>query len=389
MKKIKPIPLVAGTWLCLFFLFLPFPTELIPELGSVLTKVFVPVTHVISDTNEIILSDTYSFSDSIHLYIQTALLGCLALLISFGISRYRKTVQLLPWLRLALSFILAFFLIKYGLEKWTRLQFPVPPPNILHAEVGSLDKDILFWSLMGTSKTYAFFMGLSEIIAGLLLFFRRTRFLGGYIALGIFANVFALNLGFDITVKLLSLGLLMTSFFVVTPSLIPVVQLLAGKSANLVEHDTVSLRPVVHRFLKGFAITLILLECIFPLFDRTFSPVNPKTLNHQTYKIISTQNYPENIAPIQYKRLHFHPHGFLITETNDGVFESHPIRLPEGSNQFKLSTTQTTISVKREGDEWLFLEDKTLLWRCKRVRNESLPLLQDDFHWTVEGMLPE
>ncbi len=295
----------------------------------------------------------------------------------------------MPWLRAILSFVLAFFLIKYGLEKWTRLQFPTPPPNILHAEVGTLDKDILFWSLMGTSKAYAGFMGFIEILAGLLLFLRKTRLIGGFLALGIFANVFALNVGFDITVKLLSLALLLTSLYIVAPSLRSLYQLLSASEVAPIRQPSAELKPMLHRLLKGVAIALILLECALPLFDKNFSAPTEKSLNHQTYAVVATQHYPEGIAPLSYKHLHFHPYGFLITETFDGQFQSYAIQLPEGSNQFKLNKTGQSIEVIRNGNDWIFTQNNQLLWRCKRVKNETLPLLQDDFHWTVEGMLPK
>ncbi|GAB5418305.1 MAG: hypothetical protein Crog2KO_24050 [Crocinitomicaceae bacterium] len=335
------------------------------------------------------LSDTYSFSDSLHLYVQTAFLGGFAAIISFVLLRKDKVKQIVPWLRTILAFILAFLLIKYGLEKWTQLQFPAPPPNILHSEVGTLDKDILFWSLMGTSKAYAGFMGFVEIFAGLLLFFRKTRLIGGFFALGIFANVFALNVGFDITVKLLSLALLLTSLYIITPSLRSLYQLLSSKEVDPIQSRHIEIKPIMHRLLKGVAVTLILLECILPLFDKNFSIPSDKSLNHQTYAVVATQHYPDGIAPLNYKHLHFHPHGFLITETFDGQFQSYPIQHPEGANQFKLNKSSHAIVVVRNGDEWIFIQKNQLLWRCKRVRNEALPLLQDDFHWTVEGMLPK
>lgn len=363
--------------------------ELLPDVGEWLTQIFLPITQSISGADLDVLSDTYSFSDSIHIYLQTTMLGMLASAVVLLLIRKEKAQSLLPWLRAILSFVLAFFLIKYGLEKWTRLQFPSPPPNILHAEVGTLDKDILFWSLMGTSKAYAGFMGFIEIIAGILLFFRRTRYIGGFVAMGVFMNVFALNIGFDITVKLLSLALLLTSVYIVTPVLHPIFQLLSSKTVDPIQHSDIKIRPVMHRFLKGFAITLIILECALPLFDKNFSGPTEKSLNHQTYAVIATQQYPDGIAPLHYKHLHFHPQGFLITETFDGQFQSHPIRLPEGANQFKLTESKSVIKVIRNGDEWLFTQKNQLLWRCKRVKNEALPLLRDNFHWTVEGMLPK
>jgi len=388
LEKIKPIPLAAGTWLCLFFLFLPFPLDIAPEIGTHITKLFLPFTKSLSATSAETLASTHSFSDSIHLYLQSALLGILAIAIVLVLTRIKKAHLALSWIRTVITFIIGFFLLKYGIEKWTRLQFPLPPPNILHAEAGSLDKDILFWSLMGSSKVYAGFMGFIEILAGTLLFFRKTRFIAGYIALGVFANVLALNIGFDITVKLLSLGLLLGSFFIIAPSIKPLFQLLSAQSISPVELETIEIKPLLHRALKGFAVTLIIIECLWPVMNRSQSEFNPKAINHQTFSIVQTEKCPDGIPQQEYKRLHFHPNGFLITETFDGEFQSYPIRIPHGSNQFKFSNGNH-VRALRQGDEWLFVNGNQLLWRCKRVPNEDLPLLQDKFHWTVESMIPE
>jgi hypothetical protein len=213
--------------------------------------------------------------------------------------------------------------------------------------------------------------------------------IGGYLALGVFANVFALNLGFDITVKLLSFALLMTALFIVSPSLKSIIALLASKDTARIEIPKIMLSPIRKRIIKGFAISLIILECALPLFDQNSNMPSSQSLNHQTFAVTMTQRLPDNMPNRNYKHLHFHPQGFLITETFEGEFQSYPIRLPEGANQFKFTGSQKTIKVIQNGNEWLFTQKNQLLWRCKRVKNESLPLLQDNFHWTVEGMLPK
>lgn len=361
--------------------------DIIPEVGTYLSPLFLPLTENISSAPSEVLKNTYSFSDSIHLYLQTAILGCVALIFVWILVRTRKAQNVLPWMRLAITFVLSFFLLKYGIEKWTRLQFPVPPPNILHAETGSLDKDILFWSLMGTSSIYAGFMGFIEIVAGILLFAKKTRTIGGFLALGVFTNVLALNMGFDITVKLLSLGLLGSAIFIVSPSIKPLFQLLSYKEVQPIAPDIIQINPIFRRALKGFAVTLIVLECTYPIIDRSQEAFDPQTIQHQTFAIIQTEKCPNGIPQREYKQLHFHPHGYLITETYDGQFKSYPAQISIGANQFKLGNHR--ITVMRQNHEWLFSEGKQLLWRCRRVANENLPLLQDNFHWTVESMIPE
>ena len=57
---------------------------------------------------------------------------------------------------------------------------------------------------MGYSTTYQMFAGAMEVVAGLLLLNRKTVTLGLLVASGVFANVLAMNLSYDIPVKIFS-----------------------------------------------------------------------------------------------------------------------------------------------------------------------------------------
>lgn len=358
----------------------------VPELGSLLTTIFLPLTQGLTGAESELILSTYKFSDSQHLYVQTVSLGLFALFISVLLSaRFRE--KLLPWLRTSVAYILTFFLLKYGIEKWTYLQFPVPPPNILHAEVGSLDKDILFWSLMGTSKVYAGFMGAIEIIAALLLLSGKTRLIGGYISFGVFLNILALNTGFDITVKLLSFTLLMCAFYIISDSMKPLVQFLTSSTLHPISTKKLQLTPPFKRLLKAVVLLVIILESILPVLNRPRNTFASNNISSQSFVIKDSHVLPNCFQGFAFERIHINSSGFLVAETNDGNFHSFTIHLIDGSNSFKLIDEQVAINVKKHGNDWLFSKGDTLVWRCERIKNEALPLLQDSFHLTVEGMV--
>jgi hypothetical protein len=75
----------------------------------------------------------------------------------------------------------------------------------------------LLWSFMGYSKIYNLFTGLVEMAGGTLLFIPRLATLGALISVGAMANVFMLNLGYDVNVKLYSLNLLLMGIYLLTP----------------------------------------------------------------------------------------------------------------------------------------------------------------------------
>ena len=73
----------------------------------------------------------------------------------------------------------------------------------------------LLWSFMGYSVPYNIFTGAVEMLGGILLFVPRLVTLGGLVAAAATANVFMLNMSYDVSVKLYSFHLLAMSVFVV------------------------------------------------------------------------------------------------------------------------------------------------------------------------------
>src|SRR5205085_9499653 len=110
-------------------------------------------------------------------------------------------------------YYLCLQLLKYGVDKIFKNQFYLPEPNTLFTPAGMLDKDILYWSTMGTSYGYNIFLGSLEIAAALFILIKRTRLIGLLLSLGILINVTEVNFGFDISVKLFSLFLLFFNLY--------------------------------------------------------------------------------------------------------------------------------------------------------------------------------
>lgn len=70
---------------------------------------------------------------------------------------------------------------------------------------------------MGASREYQVFTGLVEVAAGLLLLLRRTAMLGAVVSVAATANVLALNIAYDVEVKVLAAQVFLMSLFVLTP----------------------------------------------------------------------------------------------------------------------------------------------------------------------------
>ena len=215
MKLIKNI---LGLWVIFNFITLPFPYHFIPRFGELFSESIFPLTRLIAIPFGIRLDLITFSSDSVIYFIQSLLLLILAIFFSVIISKI-KLVNNEKWseiIHTTITFFLAFFLLKYGADKIFKHQFYDAEPNTLFTPVGHLSKDILFWTSMGSSYSYNLFMGIIEIIPAFLLLWKRTRMLGAIISVGVLGNILVLNYSFDITVKLLSSLLFLSSIYILS-----------------------------------------------------------------------------------------------------------------------------------------------------------------------------
>ncbi|MBL0144471.1 MAG: hypothetical protein IPP48_00540 [Chitinophagaceae bacterium] len=86
---------------------------------------------------------------------------------------YKRNLKIYNFCTTACYHYLIIILLKYGLDKIFKTQFYLPEPNTLFTTVGHLDKDILFWSTMGSSHLYNTITGCIEILAAVLLFLNQ------------------------------------------------------------------------------------------------------------------------------------------------------------------------------------------------------------------------
>ena len=114
---------------------------------------------------------------------------------------------------------LGIILIEYGGLKVVPSQFPPPSLSRLLQPFGDASPMGLLWTFMGASVPYTIFAGLTELVAGLLLLFRRTASLGALIAIPVLTNVVMLNFCYDVPVKIFSSHLLAMAVLLAVPDL--------------------------------------------------------------------------------------------------------------------------------------------------------------------------
>lgn len=145
-------------------------------------------------------------------FLLLALMGCIAWTIAER-NRPNEYRTLDFWLGNLVRYYLSLVSFGYGILKLFALQMYFPNLSQLATPLGDFLPMRFSWMFFGYSTPYQTFSGVMETIVGILLLNRKTVTLGALLGIGVFANVFVLNLSYDIPVKLYSMQLLIYSLF--------------------------------------------------------------------------------------------------------------------------------------------------------------------------------
>lgn len=130
------------------------------------------------------------------------------------LDRQRKNYEkLYQWLRLYLRYYLAAYLFGYGFVKVFPSQFQPITASRLALSVGEQSPMLLAWNFMGYSAAMMRINGIAEVLAGLLLLFKRTTTAGAILSTGVFSFVVMMDFCFNVPVRLLASHLLIISIF--------------------------------------------------------------------------------------------------------------------------------------------------------------------------------
>lgn len=209
---------------------LPFPLNWVPYMNYLAGKYhelwhwITPRVsqHVLHLTNPITVftngsgDTTYDYVTALSMLI----LAVAATLIWSVLDRKRPSYpKLQQWFKLYLRFALAQHMIGYGAAKVIKTQFPDLRLSDMMTTYGQSTPMHLLWAMMGASKTYNVFTGGVEMLGGILLIMPRLTLLGSLVSIGAMANVFILNMSYDVPVKLFSFHLLMMAMLLAAPDL--------------------------------------------------------------------------------------------------------------------------------------------------------------------------
>ena len=384
-------------------LLFPIPFSLLPSPGG---SFLLPFTAGASETFGKMLGllpENYAAfmgSDSAGMYVFVLLLALCSLTgaaIWTIVNRSQQNEW--RWLRIIGAYYLALMLLVYGFDKVFKHQFYLPEPNTLYMPVGQLSPDLLFWSTAGTSWSYSFFTGLAEVIAALLLLFRRTRGAGGILAAGIMLHVVLLNFSFDVSVKLLSLFLLLLAFVVAWPALKQLYTLfILRQTVQPVDEAPLFTKPrrTARIIIKTLLIAAFLCEslCGFIRTGNYNDDLVARPLLHGAYEVqLQINQGNELVLPLtgnaeSIRRIFIHRKGHLIFQMNDERMISHTLVYDTLLHQLYLQRPKQAHTV------WDFeLRNDTLILKNNSTPEEiravarhwkELPLLKRNWEWVSE-----
>lgn len=170
---------------------------------------------------EVIFQPTGS-GDTGHAYTKLVFIVAAALvgtLVWSLLGKARAYPRLGRWLHLIVRVDLAFTLFSYGFSKLYGGQFGQLSLTRLTQEIGDTWPMTMVGTFMQASRPYELFGGICEVLAGFLLFHRRTALLGACLSIGVMTNICALNWLYGVPVKQFSAHLLFYSIGLLAPFL--------------------------------------------------------------------------------------------------------------------------------------------------------------------------
>ncbi|MBN8822891.1 MULTISPECIES: hypothetical protein [unclassified Spirosoma] len=305
------------------------------------------------------------------------------------------------WLLVAVRYYVAMVAFTYGIIKLFGQQMIFPPLSALATPLGDFLPMRFSWYFIGYSTPYQFFSGAVEVVAGLLLLFRRTSTLGAFVAASVFLNVMMMNLCYDIPVKLFSIHLFLFSNF-----------LLLGDANRLLNFFVFNrpTQPSIQYSLPGewskrprlaLKATFVLLFLIMPIYkfsaEATQGPI-AKKLATGFFSVEQFQGSPVDSLRWQDVVFESNTSGSILTA--DTLFRQ---RYRRGYFNYKLDSLTNTITFRKNSFDTTALftmhytmpDTNHILLRGKirtdsvivdlKRQNRHFQLAERQFHWLSEA----
>lgn len=309
------------------------------------------------------------------------------------------------WLQVLVRYGLSAAMLNYGLVKVFKSQFPFPSLNSLTSTYGESSPMGLAWNFMGYSSGYNLFAGGAEVLAGVLLLWRRTATLGALVAIGVMANVAAMNFCYDIPVKLFSSTLLLMGLYLFACDGRRFVDLFIRnrptEPADLSPHFTRKRARVARVVAKSCFVLLMGLTAVTAYFmSREYGDTAPRPPLYGLYEV---ETYSVNAVPApplttddaRWRRLIVEAYGFAVVRTMTDRREFFQVETDTEAHTLTLTTRgkeETPVvhefAYEQPSPDQLVLRGALpagpLVITLKKVDPQSFLLVSRGFRWVNE-----
>ncbi len=253
------------------------------------------------------------------------------------------------WALLALRLFLGGQMLFYGFVKLIPTQMRAPSLSTLLEPYGHFDPMAVLWNQVGSSHPYEMSLGLAEVLAGLMLFIPRTAVLGAMLSLVDMAQVFLLNLTFDVPVKILSGHLLLMSLILLAPEARRLVDVLllgraAGPSTAPYPFHTARSRRIAALVQVLLAVWVVIgLGHMQWLNWHSYGPGRPKPPLYGIWTVTRFTRDGQDVPPLvtdgdRWFRVVFDYPGVLGFQHMDGTLDSLPVTVDPATHRITITT---------------------------------------------------
>ncbi|MEU2947213.1 hypothetical protein [Nocardiopsis alba] len=172
---------------------------------------------------------------------------------------------LLWWGHGLLRVVVFGYLMIYGWSKLTLMQMGGLDYSAALYAFGEKSPMGLLWSFVAYAPVFQFLSGLVEVLAGVLLIWRRTSWLGGLLGSFAMGAVLLLNLLYDVPVKQLALFLLIACALILLPDLPRLYAFVLGRATPPASIPRPVPWPRVHAVTRWIFSSLAVLIALSPL----------------------------------------------------------------------------------------------------------------------------
>lgn len=166
------------------------------------------------------------------------------------------------WLRVVVRYRAGIGIITFGFTKLLPTQMPYPSLGLLNTHFGDFTAQKIYWLSVGIAPWYQVFAGGVEILAGILLFFRRTTTIGAILIVAALGTIVFINFAYDGNVHVYSSYFVLLAIFLLVKDAPYIYRLLIQEKFTIPVHNYPAFRTKWKQYtrvgLKAFTLFLFL-----------------------------------------------------------------------------------------------------------------------------------